>query len=111
MRTEDYGRGAGRESFDIAVARAVAKMRVLSEYCLGLVRVGGLFVAMKGPEPHLEVSEAAHAIQMMGGRLETIEKLDLPSGYGARSLVLVRKVSPSSSGYPRKVGMVTKKPL
>ncbi|MDP2859875.1 MAG: 16S rRNA (guanine(527)-N(7))-methyltransferase RsmG [Bacillota bacterium] len=111
MRTEDYGRDAGRESFDVAVARAVAKMRVLSEYCLGLVRVGGLFIAMKGPAPHQEVSEATRAMRLMGGRLQGIETLDLPSGYGARSLVLVRKVSPSSSGYPRNAGMATKNPL
>jgi 16S rRNA (guanine527-N7)-methyltransferase len=111
MRTEEYARGAGRESHDVAVARAVARMRVLSEYCLGLVRVGGLFVAMKGPEPHSEISEAEQAISTMGGKVERIETLDLPSGYGARSLVLVRKISPVPRGYPRKAGMATKKPL
>jgi len=111
MRTEDYSRGAGRESHDVAVARAVAKMSVLSEYCLGLVKVGGLFIAMKGPAPELETSRAAHSIRVMGGRVESVEEMELPLGFGSRSLVLVRKVAPSPRAYPRKAGTVARKPL
>lgn len=111
MRTEDFSRGDGREAYDVVVARAVAKMSVLAEYCLGLAKVGGLFVAMKGPAPEAETSHAAHAITVMGGRIECVQEFDLPAGFGSRSLVLVRKVAPAPSAYPRKAGTAARKPL
>ncbi len=111
LRAEDFGRGDGREAYDVVIARAVAKMNVLAEYSLCLVRVGGLFVAMKGPAPEAETSHAAHAIAVMGGRVESVQVFDLPSGFGSRSLVLVRKVTPSPSTYPRKAGTAARKPL
>ncbi|KAH9318147.1 hypothetical protein KI387_019916, partial [Taxus chinensis] len=67
MRAEDAGQNPQfREMYDVAVARAVAEMRVLAEYCLPLVRVGGLFVAAKGFDPQEEVENAKEAIRLMG---------------------------------------------
>ncbi|GER47402.1 ribosomal RNA small subunit methyltransferase G [Striga asiatica] len=69
-RAENVGHDIDfRESFDIAVARAVAEMRILAEYCLPLVRVGGLFVAAKGHDPQEEVTKAERAIHLMGASL------------------------------------------
>ena len=111
MRIEDFGKGEGREAFDIAVARAVAKMRVLSEYCLPLVKIGGAFIAMKGPSPQEEVALAARAIRTTGGHVELVREFNLPFDSGERSLLVLRKVFATPSGFPRKAGLPAKKPL
>ncbi|OMO77549.1 rRNA small subunit methyltransferase G [Corchorus capsularis] len=86
-RAENLGQDLGfREKFDVAVARAVAEMRILAEYCLPLVRVGGLFVAAKGHDPQEEVRNAERAIKLMGASV-----LKLCSGIlcGDRNLAMV----------------------
>lgn len=111
-RAEDAGRDATmREGFDLVVARAVADLRVLAEYCLPFVRVGGEFVALKGPGAGEEMDASAAAVAKMGGRVEGLTEVELPEGAGRRSLVRVRKVSPTPRAYPRKAGTPSKNPL
>lgn len=110
-RSEDYGRGAGREMFDIAVARAVARLSVLAEYCLPLVKPGGLFIAMKGPAAKAEADEAGKAIDLLGGAIEAIDNVDLPLSGGERWLISIRKIGRTPEKYPRRAGTPSKKPL
>lgn len=112
MRAEDAGRDPSmREMFDGVVSRAVAAMPVLAEYCLPLCRVGGVFVAMKGPEGGAEAERAREAIAALGGRVSRVEEYDLPWEKGKRSLVVVDKVRAVPAGYPRRAGIPAKKPL
>ena len=111
VRAEDAGRSpALRERFDVATARAVAALPVLAEYCLPLVKVGGLFMALKGPNPSGEVSEAAPAIRKLGGAVERVLDYSLEDGEG-RALVLVRKISQTPTQFPRPSAKITKSPL
>jgi 16S rRNA (guanine527-N7)-methyltransferase len=100
-----------RERFDVAVARAVARLPVLAEFCLPFVRVGGWFVAMKGPEAEKELEEAGGALQKLGGGEVHQEALSLPEGMGERRLLSLRKQSPTPSAYPRRPGIPVKNPL
>lgn len=110
IRAEEGARDiAMREKYDAAVARAVARMNILCEYCLPYVRVGGVFVAWKG-DCGEELDEAGKAIKELGGELEQVERYQLPNG-DSRALVVVRKVSPTPQKYPRGNGMERKKPI
>lgn len=100
-----------RESFDLAVARAVAKMPVLVEYNLPFVRVGGQFVAFKGPESDEEVKLAANAVFELGAELEEAKETYLPFIGDRRSLIIYRKTKHTPPKYPRKPGLPEKKPL
>jgi 16S rRNA (guanine527-N7)-methyltransferase len=100
---------AHRESYDLVTARAVAELRVLVEYCLPLVRIGGRMLAPKGPQAAEEVAAAEIAIQQLGGRLHAIETVDLPTRQSY--LVVIEKISPTPAGYPRRAGIPTKRPL
>ncbi|MCL4516192.1 MAG: 16S rRNA (guanine(527)-N(7))-methyltransferase RsmG [Firmicutes bacterium] len=100
-----------RESYDVATARAVARLRVLAEYVLPFVRVGGTFIAQKGPEAEAELEEALAAFKKLGGEFRRIKKLALPHEAGDRNLVVIEKVSPTPSNLPRKAGTPEKKPL
>ncbi len=111
-RAEDVGRNpAHRERYDLVTARAVAELRVLAEYCLPLARVGGRFLAMKGPSVGEEILAAEAAVEKLGGRLEEVRELELPDGGGRRSLVLIRKERPTPKAYPRRAGVPAKSPL
>ncbi|MFZ5823771.1 MAG: 16S rRNA (guanine(527)-N(7))-methyltransferase RsmG [Bacillota bacterium] len=111
-RAEDAGQSSEhREVYDVATARAVAELRVLAEYCLPFVRIGGHFLAMKGPGVREEVEAAERAIEVLGGRVDAVLEVDLPEGAGARSLVRIQKVKPVPKGYPRKAGIPAKTPL
>jgi len=111
-RAEDQGRvAAHRERYDVVTARAVAELRVLAEYCLPFVRVGGAFLALKGPALGAELSAARGAIAKLGGEVAEVRELALPEGGLQRSLVLVRKVAPTPKLYPRKAGVPAKSPL
>jgi len=103
-RAEDAAKEL-REKFDVAVSRAVAKLNVLSEYCLPFVKIGGLFIAQKGPDIEAELVAAEYAIQVLGGRLK--EKIKVLSGY----LVVIEKLRSTPKEYPRKAGVPAKKPL
>jgi 16S rRNA (guanine527-N7)-methyltransferase len=103
-RAEDYALNS-REVFDLAVSRAVAKLNVLCEYCLPLVKVGGTFVAYKEVAVESEIEQAKKAIEILGGKLKELKK------FPERSLVIIDKVKETPSKYPRRAGMAKKKPL
>ncbi|MGH4137486.1 16S rRNA (guanine(527)-N(7))-methyltransferase RsmG [Clostridium sp.] len=111
-RAEDFAQDRQyREKFDVAVSRAVANLTVLSEYCLPYVKVGGYFVAMKGPAVEEEIKSSKNAIRMLGGRIEHIEKVQIEDSDLDHNLVIISKISGTPKKYPRKAGMVAKSPL
>lgn len=111
-RAEEMGRQkAYRESFDVVVSRAVASMNILLEYCLPLVRVGGIFLSMKGPGADAEIVNAANALEKLGGEIIENKRIVLPVLGDERYLVLVKKIAPTPAAYPRRPGMPAKKPL
>lgn len=97
-----------RESFDFAVTRAVAPLNMLAEYCLPVVKVGGMYVSMKGADNEVELGK--NAIEKLGGKIENIVSLELPTG-DKRNLILIRKISQTSIKYPRKSKKISSKPL
>lgn len=99
-----------REQYDIVTARAVASLSVLSEYCLPFLRVGGRFLALKGPLPLDEVADAATALEILGGKLSYVYWEALPDA-GTRSIVVIEKISQTPPKYPRKYAKMTKAPL
>ncbi len=100
-----------REQYDGAVARAVARLPVLAEYLLPLVKVGGWALAQKGESGPQEMDAAAGAARLLGGAPEHIVPVDLPGIAEKRFLILLRKQSPTPSKYPRRAGAALKKPL
>lgn len=99
-----------RETFDIACARAVAQMPVLSEYCLPYIKPGGLFVAMKGPAADEELKSAQKAISILGGGESALYCENLPDG-SQRRIIKIKKLSQTPTKYPRGSGKITKQPL
>ena len=99
-----------REKFDIALSRAVARMNLLTELCLPLVKVGGKFVAMKGASGKEELAEAEGGITKLGGTVTGVDAFTLLSA-GERVIITVDKVAPTPSAYPRPWGKIKKKPL
>lgn len=111
-RAEDVGRlPEHRERCDVVVARAVAEMRVLAEYCLPLVKVGGVFIAQKGPDVEHELARARPGISALGGADPEVVRLTLPGTDLRRSLVVIRKAKPTPGGFPRHGARITKKAL
>ncbi|MEG0774848.1 16S rRNA (guanine(527)-N(7))-methyltransferase RsmG [Clostridium sp.] len=111
-RAEDFAQeNKYRERFDVAVSRAVANLTVLTEFCLPFVKIGGCFVAMKGPAIDEEMKEAKNAIKILGGEVEEILKVDIEGSDLNHNLVIIRKLRETPKKYPRKAGMVTKNPL
>ena len=100
-----------RENYDIAVARGVARLNVLSEWCLPFVKVGGYFVAMKGEKGREEADEAKKAISLLGGELVDIIDVTVPEYEYLHTLVIVKKVKSTPKNYPRKNSQIQKKPL
>jgi len=113
-RAEEAGQDpARREAFDIAVTRAVAHAAVAAELCLPLVRIGGLAMVMKGPCAEQEVAEARMAIATLGGSVEFMRALTLPTPGGevGRTIVGVRKIKQTPAQYPRRPGVPARRPL
>lgn len=111
-RAEDLGHDRNyRESFDLVIARAVANLSTLSEYCLPFAKTGGCFAAFKGPEPENELNQAQHAIQKLGGQLEKTSVFQIPDTDFERSITLIRKTGKTPAMYPRKAGTPAKDPL
>ena len=100
-----------RERFDVAVSRAVSEMVMLAELCLPLVKVGGLFLAMKGPDCGEEVQKADFAVKTLGGRVREIRRYDVPGADATHAVVIVEKVKPTPAQYPRRWAQIKKKPL
>lgn len=114
MRAEDGAHKPElREKFDVATARAVAEMRTLTELCLGYVRVGGSFIAMKGKNAEFELSGAKRAIAIMGGGNPKTETVSLKSATEELShpLIIVPKKGKTPAEYPRPYAKISKKPL
>ncbi|MCD8006538.1 MAG: 16S rRNA (guanine(527)-N(7))-methyltransferase RsmG [Oscillospiraceae bacterium] len=101
-RAEDGARTYLRESFDIATARAVARLSVLSEYCLPYVKPGGRFIALKGSDCKDEIADAREIIAKLGGEISQITEYCLPNG-DRRTVVVVEKVGKTPGVYPRRV--------
>lgn len=97
-----------REQYDVAVARAVASMSALCEYCLPFVKVGGYFIALKGNEE--EITSAKNAITTLGGEIENIVSYKLPNGDN-RTMAIIKKISQTPTEYPRKSKKIATKPL
>lgn len=111
-RAEDGARDEKlRESFDFVASRAVARMNVLSEYCLPYVKVGGAFCAMKGAQANEEFKESLNAINTLGGKLENKYFFELPENGGERAIAVVRKVKNTPQKYPRQSGKIKAKAL
>ena len=110
-RAEDAGRNKKfREKYDIVTARAVAKLSVLAEYCLPLVKVGGVFLAMKSHSEE-EETEASKAIALLGGTIEKSDTFKLPGTDMERTIIVVRKIRPTPARFPRKAGTPSKTPI
>ena len=111
-RAEDIGQiSAHRETYDCAVARAVANLNILSEYLLPLVKIGGIMLAQKGESGPAEAQSAEKAMKILGGKLKQLIPVNLPGVADDRYLVLVDKVAATPPKYPRKAGIPMKTPL
>ncbi len=111
-RAEDLGQKKEyRENFDIVVSRAVAEMPVLAELCLPFARLGGLFVAYKGPKVSEEILDSESALKILGGKLSKQVEITLPYNEDRRTLVFIEKSSPTPEKYPRKPGIPEKRPI
>ena len=108
-RAEEAARKQWREQFDVATARAVADMRVLSEYCIPLVKVGGHFIAMKG-DGQKELTPAMNAISKLGGKYINMEEYALPDE-SKRTIIITKKEKETAKVYPRNGGKIAKAPL
>ena len=111
-RAEDFGKDIGfREKYDIAVARAVAQLNVLCEYCLPFVKVGGYFICQKGPNIEEELKNAQKSIEILGGKIIDKKDIKLPYSDETHSIVVIQKIKQTPEKYPRKAGKPTKTPL
>ncbi|MBB6454429.1 16S rRNA (guanine527-N7)-methyltransferase [Salirhabdus euzebyi] len=111
-RAETFGQNKKfRESFDIVTARAVARLSVLSELCLPLAKVGGTFLALKGPQFQEEEKDAQSAIHQLGGEWNEVHAFALPEEGSERHLAVVKKIKTTPKRYPRKPGIPNKSPI
>lgn len=112
MRAEDGGQNpAFREKFDCCISRAVANLAVLSEYCLPFVKVGGVFVSLKGPKVEEEMAEGKKALDVLGGKVKEIIPVSIPNSDIKHSLVIISKIKHTPPRYPRKAGTAAKSPI
>ena len=109
-RAEEFA-GKHRESFDVAVSRAVASLPLLAVLCLPLVKTGGIFLAMKSVDSGEEVNAAEKAIEILGGRLTDVRDYAIPGTAVSHRAVLIEKVRPTPLKYPRPFTKIKKSPL
>ena len=109
-RAEDVAGSSARESFDVAVARAVATLDWLAEWCLPLAKVGGRMLAMKGPKVHDELDAARRAARLVGGGEIALHPVDLP-GTNGHVIALIPKVRKTAARYPRPATHAKGQPL
>lgn len=111
-RAEEAAEGKPhRESYDVALSRAVAAMNVLCEYCLPFVKVGGHFVCQKGPDCTAELREAERAVRVLGGELAEVREFKLPFSDIRHQIVIIEKISETPTKYPRKPGKPAASPI
>ena len=112
LRAEDAGRNPKhREKYDFVTARAVARLSVLSEYCLPLVKKGGQFIALKGSKYADEIAEGSEAVKILGGKIISAEPVKLPGLDDGRAIIKISKIKTTPAQYPRKAGTPEKQPL
>ena len=111
-RAEDFARQKNfRESFDLVTVRAVARLNIISEYCLPFVKIGGTFAALKGKQFQAEVEEAENAVKILGGgKIICAEKI-LPELPDVRAVIYIDKKKTTPKNFPRKAGTPAKNPL
>ena len=100
-----------RQGFDIVTSRAVARLNALAELCLPFTRVGGLFVAMKGPDCQAELEEAGRAISILGGRSLGLKRYTVPGLEVNHNALLIQKEKDTPPKYPRRWAQIKNKPL
>ena len=100
-----------RQQYDLCVSRAVSNLAVLTEYCLPFVKKGGLFVSYKSADSDTEIQEGKKAISILGGKLTSVDKFQLPDSDLGRALVCIKKIKDTPKKYPRKAGTPAKLPL
>ena len=111
-RAETFGQNkAFREQFDVVTARAVARLSVLSELCLPLVKEGGQFVALKAANADEEVKVAKRGVNLLGGEIEKVHAFTLPLEESERNVIIINKVKKTPKKYPRKPGTPNKSAL
>ena len=111
-RAEEIGKNKQyREQFDLCVSRAVARLNVLSEYCIPLVKVGGYFIPYKSGNSSEEINDGKKAVRVLGGNLETVTDIIIGPSKLSRSFPIVTKVSSTREKYPRKSGVPSKTPI
>ncbi|TDM13605.1 16S rRNA (guanine(527)-N(7))-methyltransferase RsmG [Macrococcus bovicus] len=110
-RAETFGRSEKRETYDVVTARAVARLSVLSELCLPLVRKGGHFLALKGAQGEIEIEEGLFAVNILGGEIVANHQFTLPMEESTRYIVDIEKRRQTAKKYPRKAGTPAKEPL
>ncbi|GEK92189.1 16S rRNA (guanine(527)-N(7))-methyltransferase RsmG [Alkalibacterium kapii] len=111
-RAETFGQNKQfRASFDFVTARAVARMSVLAELCLPLLKKKGTFIAMKAAHAPEELTEATRAIGLLGGKVRETQSFKLPEDAGERTIILIDKKKETPNKYPRRPGTPNKSPL
>ncbi|MED4453889.1 16S rRNA (guanine(527)-N(7))-methyltransferase RsmG [Metabacillus fastidiosus] len=111
-RAETFGKNKlHRESYDVVTARAVARLSVLSELCIPLVKQNGNFIAMKASSAQDELENGKKAIQVLGGKVKDVKSFELPIEQSERSIIIIEKQKSTPNKYPRKPGTPNKLPL
>lgn len=110
QRAEDHAQ-SNREKYDLVTGRAVARLNILDELCLPLVKQGGHFLALKGKQGKIEHEESKKGIEILGAKLEKAEKYHLISDDSTRYLLLYKKMKKTDIKFPRNFGQIKKKPL
>jgi 16S rRNA (guanine527-N7)-methyltransferase len=100
-----------REKFDIVITRAVANLSVILEYAIPFLKVGGYFIAYKGPSYEDELSQSKNALKILGAQYEYGKNYQLPNEMGDRNLLIFKKISKTDFKFPRESGLMKKKPL
>ncbi len=109
MRAEDGGKDKEyREKYDYAVSRAVAPLKVLGEYCIPFLKVGGIFAAFKSFEIDDELKEAKSMIGNLGGKISEVKEVKIPNSDLVRKIVIIEKVKETPKEFPRKANKITR---
>ena len=108
---EKAGDEAFRESFDLVTSRAVADLRMLAEFCLPYVKVGGMMVAMKSTQSNEEIDAAGRAVSILGGRMLPVYDYTIPGTNVTHRVVRIEKIAPTPAKYPRRFAQIKKSPL
>ena len=109
-RAEEFALNS-REAFDYAIARAVASLNELLELCVPLIKVGGLFIAMKGPRSDEELDDAKSAIKKLDLEVVSINEEELPISKEKRTIIIFKKLKATNKKYPRRFSEIKAKPL